>query len=171
VANRAELDQSLVVFVQAHLERRVPCSLIICDIDHFKSINDTYGHQAGDDVLRSFGQLLKSECRPGDLVARFGGEEFVVLLSAPDEEGARAAFERFRHAVESHYFIGIGRSTVSVGFSDVRAGDTPQACFDRADKAVYYGKTHGRNQVCSHIKLVEAGELEDNMKFGSIELF
>ena len=95
----------------------------------------------------------------------------VVLLSAPDEDSARAAFERFRHAVESHYFIGIGRSTVSIGFSDVRAGDTPQACFDRADKAVYYGKTHGRNQVCSQLALVAAGELEDNMKFGSVELF
>ena len=143
----------------------------VIDIDHFKQINDRFGHLVGDEALTVIARLMRATFRYDDRLYRFGGEEFVVLLSAPDEVGARAAFERFRHAVESHYFIGIGRSTVSVGFSDVRAGDTPQACFDRADKAVYYGKTHGRNQVCSHIALVAAGELEDNMKFGSIELF
>ncbi|MDQ5896303.1 MAG: hypothetical protein RLZZ592_995 [Pseudomonadota bacterium] len=143
----------------------------VIDIDHFKQINDRFGHLVGDEALTVIARLMRSTFRYDDRLYRFGGEEFVVLLSAPDEEGARAAFERFRHAVESHYFIGIGRSTVSVGFSDVRAGDTPQACFDRADKAVYYGKTHGRNQVCSHIALVAAGELVDHMNFGSIELF
>ena len=69
------------MFVAAHLERRLPCSLIICDIDRFKQINDTYGHQAGDEALKSFAQLLKSACRPGDLVARYGGEEFVMLCA------------------------------------------------------------------------------------------
>jgi diguanylate cyclase (GGDEF)-like protein len=143
----------------------------VIDIDHFKQINDRFGHLVGDEALTVLARLMRSTFRYDDRLYRFGGEEFVVLLSAPDEDSARAAFERFRHAVESHYFIGIGRSTVSIGFSDVRAGDTPQACFDRADKAVYYGKTHGRNQVCSQLALVAAGELEDNMKFGSVELF
>ena len=77
VANRAEFDRTLEMFVAAHLERRLPCSLVICDIDHFKKINDTYGHPAGDEALKSFAALLKGYCRPGDLVARYGGEEFV----------------------------------------------------------------------------------------------
>lgn len=79
VANCAEFDRTLALFVQAHVEQQLPCSLVICDIDHFKSINDTYGHQAGDEVLKLFGQMLKGECRQGDLVARYGGEEFVLL--------------------------------------------------------------------------------------------
>ena len=91
VANRAEFDRVHGIFVETHLQRGLPCSLIICDIDHFKRVNDNYGHPAGDEVIKSFAQLLKSKCRSGDLVARYGGEEFVMLCA---DCGVATAFER-----------------------------------------------------------------------------
>ena len=79
VANRAEFEKLFPQYVERHQESRLPLSLIVADIDRFKSVNDTYGHQAGDEVLQSFARLLKTSCREGDLVARYGGEEFVLL--------------------------------------------------------------------------------------------
>ena len=79
VANRAEFDRVHAMFVAAHQQQQVPCSLLMCDLDRFKLVNDTYGHQAGDEAIKSLASLLKRACRPGDLVARYGGEEFVML--------------------------------------------------------------------------------------------
>ena len=79
VANRAEFDRVHDMFVTAHQQQQVPCSLLMCDLDRFKLVNDTYGHQAGDEAIKSLAALLKGACRPGDLVARYGGEEFVML--------------------------------------------------------------------------------------------
>ena len=143
----------------------------VVDIDHFKLVNDRFGHIVGDEVLSMVARIMTSVFRFDDQLYRFGGEEFVVLLTARDEAGARKAFERFRLAIEGCAFPAIGRVTVSIGFSDVRPGDTPQACFDRADKAVYHGKTHGRNQIHSHEVLVEQGLIEDTSHCGDIELF
>lgn len=143
----------------------------VIDIDHFKLVNDRFGHTVGDEVLAMVARTMASVFRFDDQLYRFGGEEFVVLLTARDEAGARKAFERFRLAIEACEFPGIGRVTVSIGFSDVRPGDTPQACFDRADKAVYHGKTHGRNQTQSHETLVAQGLIEDTSHCGDIELF
>jgi diguanylate cyclase (GGDEF)-like protein len=143
----------------------------VVDIDHFKLVNDRFGHIVGDEVLSMVARIMTSVFRFDDQLYRFGGEEFVVLLTASDEAGARTAFERFRQAIEACEFPAIGRVTVSIGFSDVRPGDTPQACFDRADKAVYHGKTHGRNQTHSHEVLVAQGLIEDTSHCGDIELF
>lgn len=143
----------------------------VIDVDHFKLVNDRFGHIVGDEVLSMVGRIMTSVFRFDDQLYRFGGEEFVVLLTARDEAGACKAFERFRQAIEGCAFPAIGRVTVSIGFSDVRPGDTPQACFDRADKAVYHGKTHGRNQTHSHEVLVEQGLIEDTSHCGDIELF
>ena len=90
VANRAEFDRIHASCVESHLERRLPCSLVICDIDHFKRINDNFGHQAGDEVLIAFAALLRRHCRSGDLVARYGGEEFVMLCADCDNSTATA---------------------------------------------------------------------------------
>ena len=79
VANRAEFDRVHKMFVDAHQQQKVPCSLMICDLDLFKLVNDNYGHQAGDEMIKSLATLLKGACRAGDLVARYGGEEFVML--------------------------------------------------------------------------------------------
>ncbi|MBI5259592.1 MAG: GGDEF domain-containing protein [Burkholderiales bacterium] len=143
----------------------------VLDIDHFKSVNDTYGHLIGDEVLLLLSRLMRSCFRYHDRLYRFGGEEFVVLMRCNTDTDAARAFERLRTSVAAYAFPQVGRITVSVGFTELKGGDTPSSAFERADKAVYWAKTHGRNQVCSHSELVQRGELEDDSKVGDVELF
>ncbi len=143
----------------------------VIDIDHFKRVNDTYGHLIGDEVLLLLSRLMRSSFRFHDRLYRFGGEEFVVLMRCGNEQDASNAFERLRSNAEHYAFPQVGHITVSVGFTEIKSTDTPSACFERADKAVYYAKTHGRNMVCSHADLVARGELEDASKVGDVELF
>ena len=149
VANRAEFDNTHKMFVEAHLERRLPCSLIICDIDRFKQINDTYGHQAGDEALKSFAQQLKSSCRPGDLVARYGGEEFVILCADCNTATAAQRAEEMRHSISILPLPALGGNsiTASFGVTEVQAGDTPDTMLRRADRALLEAKQCGRNRV------------------------
>ncbi len=146
------------------LERRAAVSpgsfwLAVIDIDHFKHVNDNYGHLIGDEVLLLLARLMRSCFRYADLLYRFGGEEFVVLMRAAHHTDAESALNRFRLQVLAHDFPQVGHISVSVGFTPLRENDTPSGAFDRADKAVYYAKGHGRNQVCSYTQLVEQGEL------------
>jgi diguanylate cyclase (GGDEF)-like protein len=154
-----------------HIDSSQPHFIGVIDIDHFKSVNDTYGHLIGDEVLLLLSRLMRSVFRFHDKLYRFGGEEFVVLMRCRTEHDAQAAFERFRHAVEGFTFPQVGRITVSVGFTVLKAGDTPSSAFERADRAVYWSKTHGRNQVFNHASLVNSGDLADDAKVGDIELF
>jgi diguanylate cyclase (GGDEF)-like protein len=149
VANRAEFERVHQAFVAAHLERRLPCSLIICDIDFFKQVNDTFGHQAGDEALKSFAQLLKSKCRSGDLVARFGGEEFVVLCADCNNATAARRAEEMRRAISEFPQPSLNGKpfTVSFGVTEVQAGDTPETMLRRADRALLIAKSRGRNTV------------------------
>jgi diguanylate cyclase (GGDEF)-like protein len=135
--------------VKVHLERNAPCSTIICDIDHFKSINDTHGHLAGDEVLKSFAHLLKSECRPGDLVARYGGEEFVVLCADCTNAAAARRADELRKTISElpHSAIGGKKITVSFGVTEIQPGDTPDSMLRRADRALLEAKRLGRNMV------------------------
>jgi diguanylate cyclase (GGDEF)-like protein len=143
----------------------------VIDIDHFKNVNDTYGHLIGDEVLLLLSRLMRSSFRFHDRLYRFGGEEFVVLMRCNSDADAANAFERLRANTEHYAFPQVGHITVSVGFTEVKPTDTPSAAFERADKAVYFAKTHGRNQVASHADLVSRGELEDGSKVGDVELF
>lgn len=143
----------------------------VLDIDHFKSVNDTYGHLIGDEVLLLLSRLMRSCFRYHDRLYRFGGEEFVVMMRCASDADAARAFERLRTSVAAYQFPQVGRITVSVGFTELKPGDTPSSAFERADKAVYWAKTHGRNQVCSHTNLVKRGELADDSKVGDVELF
>jgi diguanylate cyclase (GGDEF)-like protein/PAS domain S-box-containing protein len=149
VSNRAEFDRTHDNLTTAHLEKRLPYSLIICDIDHFKLINDNYGHQAGDEALISFAQLLKTMNRPGDLVARYGGEEFVMLC--PDCSNAAAAdrAEQVRLAISSVSLQCLsGKNiTVSFGVTELQPGDTAETMLRRADRALLEAKARGRNTV------------------------
>ena len=146
--------------------------LAMIDIDHFKRVNDTFGHLIGDEVLLLLARLMRSTFRFNDQLYRFGGEEFVVLMRCNGETQAAGALERLRTNTENYLFPQVGHITISVGFSEVRAGDTPSGAFERADKAVYYAKEHGRNQVCSYGALVTQGELtEQAANEGDIELF
>ncbi len=143
----------------------------VIDIDHFKSINDRFGHLIGDEVLLLLSRLMRSSFRFNDLLYRFGGEEFVVLMRCEDEADAAHAFERFRHNTAQYAFPQVGRITVSIGFTQIRGGDSPAAAFERADKAVYHAKGAGRNQVQSHAALVAQGRMTESLQLSDVELF
>lgn len=149
VANRAAFDQTHAAFVSSHLAARGPYSLVITDIDHFKRINDTFGHQAGDEALVKFAALLRDGCRPGDVVARYGGEEFVVLCSNCDSATAARRTEEIRQQVASTPMEMLdGQAiTASFGVTDLRPGDTPETMLRRADRALLTAKDSGRNRV------------------------
>jgi diguanylate cyclase (GGDEF)-like protein len=148
-ANRAEFDRVQAEFIKAHRDDKRPCSLIMTDIDRFKSINDTYGHQAGDVVIQAIAKMMKNFCRPGDLVARYGGEEFAMLCADCDNataarraEEVRVAFSRVRHDA-----LGERSVTASFGVTEVQPGDTPETMLRRADRALMTAKESGRNRV------------------------
>lgn len=145
--------------------------LAIADIDHFKRVNDTYGHLYGDEVILLLAQQMCASFRQRDVLFRFGGEEFVVLLSASDESAAHAALERFRARVASHAFPQIGPLTVSIGFARVGQQDYPTSVLDRADKALYFAKKSGRNRLFGYEALRARGELGKDLPVGSVDLF
>lgn len=145
--------------------------LAMVDIDHFKQVNDTFGHLIGDEVLILVARLLKTSFRAYDRVYRFGGEEFLVVLRSADHDAAVAAVERFRANMAAYEFPQAGHITASVGVTEIVSGDSPAAACERADQAVYYAKHHGRNQVCSEADLVRRGLLKVDLKVGDVELF
>ncbi|MDR7334875.1 GGDEF domain-containing protein [Roseateles asaccharophilus] len=143
----------------------------VIDIDHFKSVNDRFGHLIGDEVLLLLSRLMRGSFRFHDLLYRFGGEEFVVLMRCDEEIHAGEAFERLRVNTERYLFPQVGHITVSIGFTEVRAGDSPAAAFERADKAVYHAKGHGRNQVHNYAALVASGVIQEATQASDVELF
>jgi diguanylate cyclase (GGDEF)-like protein len=143
----------------------------VIDIDHFKRVNDTFGHLIGDEVLLLLSRQLRACFRFYDHLFRFGGEEFVVLVRCAQPDDAAAIFERLRATVAVYAFPRVGQVTVSVGISALRAGDTPSGAFERADKALYWAKQNGRNRVADFEVLVGAGALEDASRESDVELF
>ena len=126
-----------------------PLSLLVCDVDKFKSINDTYGHQAGDKVLQLISLQVKKGTRDTDMLARYGGEEFVVILPNTDAEGAMQVAEKIRTQVEGCPFHFKGKRvpiTISCGVAQFSEGASPQQVFGVADRALYEAKEGGRNQ-------------------------
>ena len=140
-----------------HLDEDSPAWLCVIDIDHFKRVNDTFGHLFGDEVLLRVGELMRKTFRGGDRLFRFGGEEFVVILNAENEEQAATSFNRFRTSVENHEFPQVGQVTCSIGFTGVTGMDVPTDVVGRADEALYFAKENGRNQVCCYEALVAEG--------------
>ena len=132
---------------QTAMRNKQPLALILMDVDHFKHYNDTYGHQAGDEVLRQVAQILLANVREGDFVARYGGEEFVVVLPRADLESAVAVAERLRRAVESAEWQ-LRPVTGSFGVACARPDmETRQELIEAADQALYQAKKNGRNRV------------------------
>ncbi|WP_338849328.1 GGDEF domain-containing protein [Massilia sp. W12] len=132
--------------------------LAVVDIDHFKKVNDNFGHLYGDEVLILVAQLMTQSFRAHDRVFRFGGEEFVVLLHAASVDDVNVVMERFRIAVENHYFPQVGKITVSVGYTSFHPKEAPVEVLGHADQALYYAKQHGRNRCCQYEALLAAGE-------------
>jgi len=147
------------------------CWLGVIDIDHFKRVNDNFGHLIGDEVLLLLSRLMRSSFRYHDRLYRFGGEEFVVLMRSASADAAMLAFERLRSNVERFAFPRVGHITVSVGFTEVRSADTPASAFERADQAVYHAKENGRNRIADHAALVAHGALVEDTPDGDVELF
>jgi len=149
VANRAEFNRLHEQFIEIHREQSLPCSLIICDLDFFKRVNDVYGHQAGDDALIGFASLLRSSCRSGDLVARYGGEEFVMLCADCNNASAakRADEIREKWASTPHSSMDYDTVTASFGVTEIQPGDSPETMLRRADRALLQAKSNGRNTV------------------------
>ena len=141
------------------------------DIDHFKDVNDQYGHLYGDEVLLIVARLLKSNFRKSDLVFRFGGEEFVVIVVAETCEGARLSFERLREKIEGHAFPQVGRITVSAGLTEICETDAPVQILGRADQALYHAKKNGRNRVCFYEALLNDGLVESAQATGDVTIF
>jgi diguanylate cyclase (GGDEF)-like protein len=143
----------------------------VVDIDHFKTVNDRFGHLIGDEVLLLLSRIMRGAFRFSDQLYRFGGEEFVVLLLCNDEADAIVAFERFRRVVGDYPFPQAGKITVSVGFTAIETGDTPSVAFERADRAVYHAKHNGRDQVSNYAELHRQGIVEDDKRVSDVELF
>jgi two-component system cell cycle response regulator len=155
--NRRYLDSHLGEMIKSAKSLGKPLSLIICDIDKFKLVNDRYGHDAGDEVLREFSDRIRKNIRNIDLACRYGGEEFVVAMPDTDMALANSVAERLRSAIAAHPFIVANGAnqlqiTVSVGVSTLQDhDDTLRYIMKRADIALYRAKTNGRNQVVSEV--------------------
>ena len=150
--NRRYMRVQLESFVKRANMGGQPVSILLCDIDHFKKVNDIHGHSAGDDVLREFGRRLRENIRPMDLACRYGGEEFVVIMPETSQALAQAAGERLRQIVaETPFPIGRGdelKVTMSGGVSTIiPPEDSIEALLKRADDALYRAKSAGRNQI------------------------
>lgn len=154
--NRRRFDK---LINEAHLTAQrdgTPLSLIMCDVDHFKRFNDTYGHPVGDQVLKFFGGVLKSNTKGQDLCARYGGEEFAILLPNTSAKNAEAVAEQIRAVIARRKLISrttnedLGTVTMSFGVTELRTGLSVEALFEAADSALYEAKRTGRNKVVTH---------------------
>lgn len=150
--NRRYFDQLFDHETAVALRKGSPLSLLLLDIDHFKHFNDTHGHEAGDRALQTFAYVLKSRFRGSDIVCRYGGEEFVVILPGSDMAGARERAEQLREAVRNEPVVfegnNLGHLTISIGVATwPSTTDEPGQLFKLADKALYRAKTGGRDNV------------------------
>ena len=144
--------------------------LAIIDVDHFKNVNDKFGHVFGDGVLLLLAHKMKLCFRQGDYLFRFGGEEFVVILEPHPKNLAYVTLDRFREAIESHTFPLIGKVTVSIGYAKISETDYPPSILHSADKALYYAKEHGRNCVYNYETLVADGAIQQTQLGSSINV-
>lgn len=153
VNNRRSFDRALRDFTEECKRDGKPLSFIMLDIDHFKKVNDTYGHLFGDRVITMVATAIKSNVKGRDLVARYGGEEYAVLLPDTPAAGAKAAAEQIRHAVERARIKRlnsdevIGSITLSAGVTEYLPGESIESLIERADQALYESKQSGRNRV------------------------
>lgn len=155
VFNRKYFDEKLVTYLSFARRHRVPFTLILLDIDHFKKVNDTFGHRTGDDVLRSVSDVVRKMIRTEDSLSRYGGEEFAIIAQGTDVEGGLILAERVRKKVSQTQIATQAtgsieiRVTVSLGVATVGPGVeiSPEKLIEEADKNLYKAKENGRNQT------------------------
>ncbi len=153
VANRRGFDTALAQAVADVKALRTPLCLVMCDLDHFKKLNDKYGHPVGDDVLKAFAGILGENVRTGDTIARYGGEEFAIILTRSDMKTAARVCERMRLDLASRKIPLIESGevleavTASFGIAQCLSNDTPESLVKRADEKLYEAKNGGRNRV------------------------
>lgn len=147
IANRREFSAILTREIDRAKRYAVPLSLVMYDLDYFKHVNDTFGHDAGDYVLQAVTALVKEHIRANDVVSRWGGEEFMVLMPQSDLASARNAAEKLRLAISSYQFDKVGQLTVSFGVTAFEPQDDLNSLLKRVDDALYRAKERGRNRV------------------------
>ncbi|KAF0164166.1 MAG: diguanylate cyclase/phosphodiesterase (GGDEF & EAL domains) with PAS/PAC sensor(s) [Rhodocyclaceae bacterium] len=146
--NRHHLDRVVAAELDRSIRSRQPVSLVLFDIDHFKLVNDTYGHQTGDSVLCELVKVIGGAIRSVDTLFRWGGEEFVVLASSTGYRAGTTLAEKLRGKVAQHGFAGVGRVTISLGVAEHIATESAEIWFGRVDQALYRAKNGGRNRTC-----------------------
>lgn len=146
--NRRTLDEVLLQTTSSNNRNPLVASLIILDLDHFKRINDTYGHDVGDKILISFSELIKDSIRLSDRLFRYGGEEFVVIADGANLENAAVLAESIRKRVETSNLFEKETITISLGVAALRDGQSPEDWLKLADEALYAAKRTGRNKYC-----------------------
>lgn len=164
IGNRKAVDETLQFMVSRYQTEKITFGLMLIDIDHFKRINDTFGHQAGDEVLTSISKALKECVRPEDFVGRLGGDEFVVILEGLTDETADLVGSRIRSTIELYDFSidNSGQSTVvtmSMGLAVISENDDAAKLYERADQALYKSKQLGRNRLFT---ITDASEMNEN---------
>ena len=171
--NRQAYNERLEAAFTKFKENGDLLAVAVVDIDHFKSINDRYGHLYGDEVLILLAQLLRQHFGEHHDAYRYGGEEFAALISARSDKGARQLLERFRAAVEGTEFPGVKQVTVSIGYAPLEPGKAPPVIIERADRALYEAKGRGRNRVVDVNALLGPAANPDHgpREWGDIELF
>ncbi len=153
LANRRMFDETLRMRIEEARAQRTELCLLLCDIDHFKRFNDTWGHHTGDQILRFLASAMQAHARPDFLVARYGGEEFAMLLPRVSPRAAAQTAEALRAAIQTKRLRrrstneDLGQVTVSIGIARLQPGDTAQGFVERADACLYASKRNGRNQV------------------------
>ena len=148
--NRRGLDDAMQREVARAERRKSPLCVAVLDLDNFKKLNDTYGHQAGDDALVHLSQVVKQTLRPTDIVARYGGEEFIVLFSDTNLKQAVEVMRRLQRQLTKQFFLHNHERlliTFSAGVALLKAGESQESVFARADKAMYQAKLQGKNRV------------------------
>lgn len=152
--NRIKLDNVFMYEIQKAQRYNNIFSILLLDLDNFKSVNDTCGHQVGDQVLQETAKVFEANFRCTDIVGRWGGEEFLIICPETKLEDAKLLAEKIRKTFEIHDFPVVGCVTCSFGISTYREGDNKESLINRADKALYCAKKNGRNKVCCEGSLV-----------------
>jgi len=147
VFNRTKFQEVIKIELERAKRYNHPLSMLMFDIDHFKAINDTYGHSVGDYVLQTLAQIAKENLREIDYLVRWGGEEFIIIAPETDLGRAKALAERIRTAIENYRFDQAGKITISFGVTEFKESDTEDIFIRRADDAMYRAKEKGRNRV------------------------